>query len=924
MRKIFTKLIGVTLGLAMAVGVGVGVAANNRAATKLDAVPYSGTYELVDDVSDLTAGDTVIMVNTAGAKALSTISTTNTKYGYLGNVTVSNGTVTLSESSVVAELTLRAGNSEGSFAFEGSADNPTTSSSNGTAGSNTKIANGKYLTWTSGNSLNLATSLNNNCSWTLSYSAQEGMIISNVATSARHIRFGNGDRFATYQPTNDVYTGTGVNLFKKNTNTPSVSTTPTSLFFRIGGSSQSITADASNFSGAVSYSWAFQSGTDCVDLSSNSGVTISMTPKNSIVALSTGVYRVTASYSSESAFADVSVTVDKGGSACPYTVAEARAAYDEDRGLENAYVKGVVYRAQTFNDSEKWITYWISDNGSETVPFEIYKGKGVGGANFSALTDIKAGDIVVVKGDITKYNSTYEFSAGSQLISQIHVASIDVKTAPTKVAYNSEDCFDPTGLVVTATYDDTPNPTTMDFAYADLEGATYSAFSFNPSTTTALTNETSVSITLFGKTTTQAITVTVRAITGVTLSGDMTNKAYVNGDDWDLSGLYLSIAWNVGTPNPTTVNLTQLTKDTDYTLDKNSASEGDTSLYIQGEYEGFAFSKTITGITVTAHPFEDAITYDKTAGIRGNSTSSWGTDNDVTDYTGASYRIHSMGVSSNTSAVRWNASGFLYAKSSPVNAKLKTVSVASVTSGKTINVYGSNTPYSGAPTGDPIATLSSTSLSYAFENVFKYIALKGTASSTEVGTITIAYEAMSAKEIIEYNVSSTTSLYYQYHKDDGGNFTYSNVALRFGALLDKTLWAGINNIEGYGVLVSTKDEIGTDNVKDYYDLAEAGVGGVDYFYKPLSQKPEPSTATAAQKGDLEGDYYIWNVFYNIPSSALTDEYIAVAFIKTTSEIIFMQEIRTSAAKIAHDLIEGGTDAGSAEGSLQNLANQYSA
>ena len=266
-----------------------------------------------------------------------------------------------------------------------------------------------------------------------------------------------------------------------------------------------------------------------------------------------------------------------------------------------------------------------------------------------------------------------------------------------------------------------------------------------------------------------------------------------------------------------------------------------------------------------------------------------------------------MGVSSNTSAVRWNASGFLYAKTSPANAKLKSITLASVTSGKTINVYASNTPYDGVPSGDPLTTLNSTKLTYIFENVFKYIALKGTASSTEVGTITIAYENMSAKEIVEYNVSSTASLYYQYHKDDGGNFTYPSVAFRFGALL-----------------VSTTDEIGSDPLKSFYEEAEAGVGGADYYYKPLTQKPEPSTATAAQKGDLVGDYYIWNVFYNIPSSAVTDEYVAVAFIKTSTEIIFMQEIRTSAAKIAYDLIQGGTDAGSAEGSLQNLANQYSA
>ncbi len=100
------------------------------------------------------------------------------------------------------------------------------------------------------------------------------------------------------------------------------------------------------------------------------------------------------------------------------SVAQARAAIDAASGTDNVFVQGIVCDGGSDLSSGS-LSYWISDDGTETNEFEIYKGKGLNGANFSSNSDVKVGDIVVVYGNITKYNSTYEFSAGSQLISHI-------------------------------------------------------------------------------------------------------------------------------------------------------------------------------------------------------------------------------------------------------------------------------------------------------------------------------------------------------------------------------------------------------------------------------------------------------------------------------------------------------------------------
>jgi hypothetical protein len=102
----------------------------------------------------------------------------------------------------------------------------------------------------------------------------------------------------------------------------------------------------------------------------------------------------------------------------PKTVAEAIAAIDAASGTTGVYVRGIVCVGGS-DLSSGAMNYWISDDGTETKKFEIYRGKGLNGASFTSTDDVNVGDIVVVFGDIKKYNSTYEFNSGSKIISHI-------------------------------------------------------------------------------------------------------------------------------------------------------------------------------------------------------------------------------------------------------------------------------------------------------------------------------------------------------------------------------------------------------------------------------------------------------------------------------------------------------------------------
>ena len=152
----------------------------------------------------------------------------------------------------------------------------------------------------------------------------------------------------------------------------------------------------------------------------------------------------------------------------PMTVAAALAAIDAlaDNGTKaDQCVSGII--SQVDNYSSNAITYWISDDGTTTSQLEVFKGKGLNGANFTAKTDLNVGDQVTVFGTLKKYvsgtNTTPEFDAGSQLL------SYEATGAPTPAINASNvtiDC-DATSGEITYTID---NPTGASLNAAVKEG----------------------------------------------------------------------------------------------------------------------------------------------------------------------------------------------------------------------------------------------------------------------------------------------------------------------------------------------------------------------------------------------------------------------------------------------------------------------
>lgn len=107
--------------------------------------------------------------------------------------------------------------------------------------------------------------------------------------------------------------------------------------------------------------------------------------------------------------------VNDGSLEYPYTAAEAIAAIDANTDLTGKHVKGIVKATPSFNATYSSLTYDIESGGKTLY---IYSGKDLGNADFVGAEDLKAGDEVVVYGDLKKYNNkTYELDKNNYLIS---------------------------------------------------------------------------------------------------------------------------------------------------------------------------------------------------------------------------------------------------------------------------------------------------------------------------------------------------------------------------------------------------------------------------------------------------------------------------------------------------------------------------
>ena len=114
------------------------------------------------------------------------------------------------------------------------------------------------------------------------------------------------------------------------------------------------------------------------------------------------------------------INAPKGTIGNPYTVPEAREAIDDlpqNGTIAGAYVEGIICQVDSFNPTYKSITYWISADGTNNNPLQVYSGKDIDGDDFASVDDVEFGARVVVTGTLKKFNSTYEFDKNNELVS---------------------------------------------------------------------------------------------------------------------------------------------------------------------------------------------------------------------------------------------------------------------------------------------------------------------------------------------------------------------------------------------------------------------------------------------------------------------------------------------------------------------------
>ncbi len=140
-------------------------------------VGAANTYVKVTSADQLVAGQKYILVNEANSVALGTINTSGTNpYGNKVDVSLANGVVDIDGTAVV-ELTLGVDGDYWTFDMNGE---------------------GNYLVWTSGNTLNTATSLDTNTGWNAA-TTDDGVVLTNAADNTRKLQYNQGSpRFACY------------------------------------------------------------------------------------------------------------------------------------------------------------------------------------------------------------------------------------------------------------------------------------------------------------------------------------------------------------------------------------------------------------------------------------------------------------------------------------------------------------------------------------------------------------------------------------------------------------------------------------------------------------------------------------------------------------------------------------------------------
>ena len=214
-----------------------------------------------------------------------------------------------------------------------------------------------------------------------------------------------------------------------------------------------------------------------------------------------------------------------------------------------------------------------------------------------------------------------EFTANVPVTVTAKYTGISV-TSPNKVKYYAGEKFDPTGMVVTANYNDGTTKTVTGYTYPTIALTTGTSSVVITYTENGLIYTATVSIT------------TIAKYTGISVTTVPTKIQYYVGEAFNPSGMVVVANYNDGTIKPVT----------DYTYSTAALTKGTTSVAISYTEDGFTYTANVaiaviakcTGISITANPTKINYTEGEvfsTAGMVVTASYNDGTTKPVTNYT---------------------------------------------------------------------------------------------------------------------------------------------------------------------------------------------------------------------------------------------------------------------------------------------------
>lgn len=221
------------------------------------------------------------------------------------------------------------------------------------------------------------------------------------------------------------------------------------------------TTDGTAIDGTITYT---STNSNVASVESNGDVLVNTKATGS--ATITATYAGNDTYASSTATYNITVApklTGAGTEANPYTVADVVALNNAGQlPKDSVYVKGIVSQVDELSTSHGNATYYISDDGTTTDQFEIYRGKYLKNAKFTSEDQLKAGWTVTVKGIVVYYNSTtLEMNSGNYItnIEQPSVNEPSISGSTTFLDKTTVTITADEGCVITYTTDGS-NPAT--------------------------------------------------------------------------------------------------------------------------------------------------------------------------------------------------------------------------------------------------------------------------------------------------------------------------------------------------------------------------------------------------------------------------------------------------------------------------------